>query len=355
MADIVTMFKNAYNYAINVMLHPGEATKNQMSVGDALKFYYILAIIPLILGVIISLVFGAHVSSSLMAGIPLGGLLGGALVLSIVLIYIVVLPIGIIISSGFYHLIIKSLFHMYKQNYNAVLAAYTYAMVPLVLIYWLVSVPILGTALVLLFGLWSFIILIIAIANQLIMSRLKSLGTILLSNIVLSIIIFVIIFTFALLFAGLGFMTGLFTPYSISSTGSPTIPYTGSINTSAGISGSPVSASNASTVAPAPSSSANYASCGSFILSDSNFSNSISGICTWNGGALNVSIAGGNSGYATVSIVGSDGKTYFSEGTAARCLTSSGSFYAPAQQYTVKLSTGRGGGNCGADVVALSG
>jgi len=103
------------------------------------------------------------------------------------------------------------------------------------------------------------------------------------------------------------------------------------------------------------STSANFSSCGNFSIVDSYISDQRYGVCSWNGGILNVSVAGGNSGFAGVKIIGEqDNKTYFSTGTNVRCLTNLGSFYAPAQQYKVELSTGRGYGACGADIVYLS-
>jgi len=118
----------------------------------------------------------------------------------------------------------------------------------------------------------------------------------------------------------------------------------------------PSSTTASSTTITIPSStSANFSSCDNFSIVDQYLSNETYGVCSWDGGRLNVSVAGGDSGFAGVKIIGEhDNKTYFSTGTNVRCLTNLGSFYAPAQQYKVELSTGRGYGACGADIVYLS-
>ena len=111
------------------------------------------------------------------------------------------------------------------------------------------------------------------------------------------------------------------------------------------------------TVLPTPSaSSVPSGSCGNFTLSESAFSSTTSGICSWNGGTINVSAGGGLSGYISVQIIGADGKEYFNKGTVNWCPGNIGSVYLPAQKYEVYISSGRGGGGCQPNaVVILSG
>jgi len=101
------------------------------------------------------------------------------------------------------------------------------------------------------------------------------------------------------------------------------------------------------TVLPPPSpSSMPSGSCGNFTLSEPTFSSTTSGVCSWNGGTINVSAGGGLSGYISVQIVGADGKEYFNKGTVNWCPANIGSVYLPAQKYEVYISSGRGGGGC---------
>jgi len=324
MDSALSTFTKTYKSAIEVMIHPGLATKAQMGIADALKFYYTIALIPMLFGVLLRLIFGSHILLALVA----------------IALYLGFFPVSAFISSGVYHLIIKNLFDIYKQEYSAAFLAYIYSLVPVVFFFWVFSVYILvAFALIVVSFLWSFIVLIIALSNLLSMSRLKALGTILLSEIIFYIILYVIA---AIIIAILGmlFAGGLFNLFSFNSLNG-SIPFN-SLNGPT----SPLVAAH---------SSANYTSCSNFTLSDDKFSNTIAGICTWNGGNLNISIAGSDSGFASVTFIGSNNKTYFSQGTTARCLISFGSFYAPAQKYTLILSTGRGGGYCGPATVKLFG
>ena len=324
MDNALATFTKAYKNAIEVMIHPGLATKTQMGIADALKFYYTIALIPTILGVLLSLAVNPH---------------SVLLPLIIAALYLVFFPIGIFINSGIYHIIINNILNLYKQEYSAAFLAYIYSLVPVVFFLWVFPIHMLAFVLIVVSFLWSFIVLIIALSNLLSISKLKALGTILLIVIIFSLIVGVIaimiielteqLIGLALSFA-LSFGIGLFNLFSSNSLNGSTIPLV------------------------VAHSSANYTSCGNFTLLDNRSSNTVAGICTWNGGNLNISIAGGDSGFASVTFIGSNNKTYFSQGTTARCLTSFGSFYAPAQKYTLVLSTGRGGGDCGPAIVRLS-
>jgi len=108
-----------------------------------------------------------------------------------------------------------------------------------------------------------------------------------------------------------------------------------------------ITSAPSTTVLPPPSpSSMPSGSCGNFTLSEPAFSSETSGICSWNGGTINVSAGGGLSGYISVQIVGADGKEYFNKGTVNWCPGNIGSVYLPAQKYEVYIGSGRGGGGC---------
>ena len=187
--------------AFDVLLHPGKETKKGMSIGDALKFYYSVMIIPLILGVIVSLALNA---SNLTVGV--------ISVAGILLSFVVLFPIGILVDAGLYHLVIGRLFKLYKGDYSKPVMAFTYAMMPSVLVYWLVgpltskagflgglagvapalgATYVVGEVLSIIFGIWSIVIMIIALSNQVAISRLKALGTLLLEWIIIGIILIV--------------------------------------------------------------------------------------------------------------------------------------------------------------------
>ncbi len=101
--------------------------------------------------------------------------------------------------------------------------------------------------------------------------------------------------------------------------------------------------------------SANQSSCGNFTLVEAGTIASVAGTCVWTGGSVDILAAGGNSGAATVSIVGADGTTYFHNTTNARCEQLVGIRDLPAQNYTVDLHSGGGGGACGVAQATLRG
>ncbi|EET89769.1 MAG: hypothetical protein LVQ97_02460 [Candidatus Micrarchaeales archaeon] len=95
--------------------------------------------------------------------------------------------------------------------------------------------------------------------------------------------------------------------------------------------------------------------CGTLNLSSSSTRSTSFAICTWKGGIVNIFAGGGNSGFVSFKIIGANGVVYVSNYTNSRCATSRGSIYLPAQNYRVQISTGGGGGSCGAAEILLSG
>ncbi|MCL4376705.1 hypothetical protein M1558_04425 [Candidatus Parvarchaeota archaeon] len=105
-------------------------------------------------------------------------------------------------------------------------------------------------------------------------------------------------------------------------------------------------------------SSINGSSCSNFTLSLSNYPSHVYGECSWSGGNLSLTYAGGTAGYASISIVGQNGQTYFSNSTTewGNCYYGNANnvVYLPAQDYTIRLGAGKGGGACGNAFVTLS-
>ena len=158
--------------AFNVTLSPGNSTAKAMSMRNSLRFYYAIMVIPLILGVLISP--------------PLGGpAAAGMLALSL----IVIVPVSLFVNSFVYHIIVGRLFNLYRSDYWKVFSAFTYGVVPVVLVYWLIGIPILGLVIVGLSAIWGYIVQIIALSNILRMTRLRAFVTTLLSGVVVAIVI----------------------------------------------------------------------------------------------------------------------------------------------------------------------
>ena len=203
-------FTDNLRRAFDAMLHPGKATKKSMGIVEALKFYYKVMIIPLILGVIVSLALN---TANLVVGV--------AAVAGILITFIVLFPLGIIVDAGIYHVIMGKLFKIYKSDYSKPVSAFTYAIMPSVLVYWIVgplvsrngflgslgaAAPVLGAAymvgaiLSIIFSVWSFIVMVIALSNQLRMSRLKAFGSLLLEWLIVGVVAVVLVSILAVAF-----------------------------------------------------------------------------------------------------------------------------------------------------------
>jgi len=109
-------------------------------------------------------------------------------------------------------------------------------------------------------------------------------------------------------------------------------------------------------------SSANYTSCNNFVVATTAQSyygehTAATGMCTWNGGVLNIYYGSGDSGAVNFTITGSDGVTYAElyPYSTTWCNSYYGATYLPAGTFTVKEVVGRGGGACGAAFVELNG
>ncbi|MGC8730574.1 MAG: YIP1 family protein [Candidatus Micrarchaeia archaeon] len=178
--------------AINIMLHPGEATKETMNVKEALKFYYKVGLLPflifLIVGLMESIIIGwnYHV---------VAGVIFGSMVFIVFLSYLVIIPLGLLVQAGLFHLIIGKLFSMYKGSFNLPFTAYVYGTVPFLLVpLALVLIILFGFALALIIiimiimTVWSLIVSIIAMANQLGMSKTKAFAVMLLNGFIVSFI-----------------------------------------------------------------------------------------------------------------------------------------------------------------------
>ncbi len=181
-------FADTLKGAFNAILHPKSGTTQSMSIGGALKFYYTIMIIPLILGIVLSYVFGGAATGLLTAG-------------TVALSLIITIPLSILIGGGVYYLIIGLLFKMFKADYSKVVTAFTYASVPYVFLIWIIapltgslSLAEIGLVIEIIAGIWSFITILFSLSNQLSISKIKAFGTLVLETVIVGIITFVITF-----------------------------------------------------------------------------------------------------------------------------------------------------------------
>jgi hypothetical protein len=183
---------------IDVLAHPGKATKRALGVKAALKLYYLLSIIPLVLGLVVVYAVGGFnpfsTSSPGMFGFVYPAQSAYRLAAGvgyILLLFLVIIPLDILINSGIYHLLMGKLFKFYNKDYAKVFTAALYGVLPALLVYWLYPAGLLGLVIIGIFGLWGFIVEIIAFSNQLGMSRFKAFCTFLLYVAIVAVIAFV--------------------------------------------------------------------------------------------------------------------------------------------------------------------
>lgn len=76
--------------------------------------------------------------------------------------------------------------------------------------------------------------------------------------------------------------------------------------------------------------------------------------CKSGGGLLGIWVAGGDSGGASVKIVGADGITYVNSSSTLRCIGFLRNVTLPAQSYNITFRTGNGGGSCGTPQMVIN-
>jgi len=177
----------------NIMLHPKSATQKERKIGEALAFYYKISIIPLILYIILALV----VTSTSAAGLStLSAGLSGMLAIFGIITLLIIIPISLFVSAFLYQ-IFGRLFNVFSNPYSNTFTAIVYGIVPTILFYWLSAVP-LGSLVLIIFAIWAFIVMILALANQQKTSALKAFAVIIVTSIIIGIIIGIIAFIIGL-------------------------------------------------------------------------------------------------------------------------------------------------------------
>ena len=174
---------------INIMLHPKSATQKERKIGEALALYYKMSIIPLILYIILSLVILIYV-----AGLsPTAMFFFGMSAMSGILIFLVIMPISIFVTAFIYQ-IFGRFFKVFKNPYSNTFTATVYGALPTILFYWLRPLP-LGSSVLIIFEVWTFIIMVFALAKQQKTSIIKAFAVTIITLITVGIIEFIAVTT----------------------------------------------------------------------------------------------------------------------------------------------------------------
>ncbi|MDE1860694.1 MAG: hypothetical protein KGH72_03160 [Candidatus Micrarchaeota archaeon] len=163
------MLIDDYKNIFNIMLHPGDATKKAMGVGDGIVFFWKSAAIPFILQLIEVILFASlftaalgplmmAAGSSSSTGGVVSGLIAGATVVFVVLLFVIIVPIAMIIGAAIVYVIGKYLLG-FKGDYANTFTGIVYGTAAVYALIWIPFVSIIGY-------LWGFIVEVIAVANQ---------------------------------------------------------------------------------------------------------------------------------------------------------------------------------------------
>ncbi|MEM0201842.1 MAG: YIP1 family protein [Candidatus Micrarchaeaceae archaeon] len=216
---------NPFVKGIRSIFHPGKETAVSLDIWGSLKIYYSIAIISIVLtaiaiGIMSALgIYSSGISplsnglfSMLRAGIPIISIVSAAIGIFIVI------PILVFISAIIYQLIGKNFLNAWKGSYEKTFAAVMFGVLPVILFYWAVSIPIIGIFFAFIFGIWELVVLTIALSSQHKIERTKSVIVILVSTI-FSIMLVVLV----MVFFAIG-MFGAIAPYAIPSSASAIYP-----------------------------------------------------------------------------------------------------------------------------------
>ena len=208
--------KNGYGS----LIHPGDDTKRDLSIGGTLRVYYTVAIIPFILFLIVGSVWygtygaGVYNCPSVTAGQPISSIncgphnyfsvfnsfisrvapttgAIGAVFLADIVFLLVIPPIGIFIDSLIYHLIGRSFLKEFKKGWSKTFTGVMYGALPALTFYWLLFIPVVGVIFLGIMAVWGFVNAVIAIANQQRITRLQSFGVYLVTLFILLLIVLI--------------------------------------------------------------------------------------------------------------------------------------------------------------------
>ena len=167
-----------------------------------------VAIIFIIIGAaMISLGISSY-GSTLFGGnaVFLAGLGAAAIVLGLVYFWVLV-PISIFINAFIYQLVGYNLLKVFDKNYERSFAAVMFAQLPMMLLYWVVAIPVVGIAALIVLSVWSVVVLIVSLASQHKIKRTDAVVAIL-AAMLLVFALTAVIFAFTYFFASTAFLSG---------------------------------------------------------------------------------------------------------------------------------------------------
>ncbi len=197
---------NPFVKGVMAVFHPGKETTVNLDLWGSLKVYYSMAILSIVLAAIAIAVmsalgiysggglnpFGRSIAAMMPVSIPIV-----SIVSAIIGIFVAV-PIILFIVAIVYQLIGKNFLNAWRGGYEKTFAAVMFSLMPTLLFYWAISIPVIGIFLAFIFGIWSFVVLVIALSSQHRIERSKSVIVVLVGEIFSIALVLILMMVFAL-------------------------------------------------------------------------------------------------------------------------------------------------------------
>lgn len=183
---------------LDIMLHPGKISR-EMTIRDAILYYYKIGLFPFILTIILELGLGYHNSVSQLG--PTTIQLSTPLMIGIdVLSFLILAPAILLAVSGIFQFFGRVIFKKFTGSFNGVFTSVIYSTSVSLLFSWIEPIPLVKFLLIPI-SLWNFVVLIFSLSNLQKTSKLAALGVVI-GTFCVILLIFVIIF-FLILALGL--------------------------------------------------------------------------------------------------------------------------------------------------------
>ncbi len=178
-----------YKQAINTLFHPGAATK-PMSIVESLMYYWKATAIPFVLVAIEAALVGSALSlmlSFLISSISaLAPLLGAGIFLSVLVIWLILIPASLLVNAALLHLFGKILLKWFQGSYADTFAGFVYGTAAG---YSLIWIPVLGWIVA---AIGTLIADLVAVANQNKTTWVKVLAAAIVEIVALNVLFFIL-------------------------------------------------------------------------------------------------------------------------------------------------------------------
>lgn len=178
------MIVDDIKFAIGVSLAPGQKATTSLGVVGALKLYYKVMLLPMLLSILLQALLNGLFLLPTSLGVRGTAGITFVSVAIVFAIYVIINPIILLLYAGVMHVIGRVLNLFQGGGYGVTFSANVYGALPGLLLSWIPLVSFLG-------ALWGIVVLILALSNLQKMSKLASFGVWLAATIILVILLVV--------------------------------------------------------------------------------------------------------------------------------------------------------------------